>query len=501
MHQGAEPPIGSGRKPMDAAAAARSPASGVIMQDMPLTALSALDVAAAVRSRRLKARAVAEAFLERIARLQPRLNAFITVAHEHALRQADAVDTAIAEGRDPGPLAGVPFTVKDLVGTAGLRTTMGSRAFADQVPAMDAVPVARLKAAGAVLLGKTTTPELGHKALTDSPLFGCTLNPWNGAYTCGGSSGGAGVAAAARLGLLHIGTDGGGSVRIPAAACGIVGLKATLGRIPHVQAPDLFGNNAYIGPMALTVAEARAMYAVMAGPHPGDPYAKCLPADSADGKPLDGLRVGWIARVGDHPVEAEVLAATESALQALRGLGARIESATIDLVSLEPHYMTMLEAALAARVGAKVSEATDLFDPSFVRMVERGRRQTGVAVQEAAMARSDAYRRVEALLETFDLLVSPTLAAASVAASQITDEPVVIAGQSIERIRQGWYPYTFPFNLTGHPAISLPCGRASSKVPIGLQIIGPWYSEGLILDVSAALESALGLRLGDVEGC
>lgn len=467
------------------------------MSDVPLTSQSALEIAALVRSRRVTALEVTEAFLTRISALNLRLNAFITITSEEALAQAHSIDRALADGHDPGPLAGVPFTVKDLVATAGVRTTMGSRASANQVPTTDAVPVARLKAAGAVLVGKTTTPEFGHKALTDSPLFGRTPNPWNPSYTCGGSSGGAGVAAAARLGLLHVGTDGGGSIRIPASACGIVGLKPTLGRVPHVLAADLFGNNAYIGPMARTVAEVRAMYTEMAGPHPGDPYAKHLP-DNSNEVSIEGLRIGWLPQVGDHPVEAEVLAACTDALKLPSAKGARVEETSVDFVALEPSYMIGLESSLAARVGATVSETPNLFDPSLVRLVERGRRYSGVDVQAAAIARSEAFRTVERLLESYDLLVSPTLAAPALPIDQITDEPVSIAGRTVSRIRQAWYPYTFPFNLTGHPAISLPCGISASGIPIGIQIVSRWYNEALILAAAEELEKALDNRLSEV---
>ena len=217
-----------------------------------LTDLSATELAASIRRKRVSPVELVDAVLARIDLSQASVNAFITVLHDAARAEAKAAEKAVMLGDDLGPLHGVPFSVKDLTYTAGVRTTMGSAIFENFVPSEDAVPVARLKHAGAILLGKTTTPEFGHKPLTDSPIFGVTRNPWDLSRTCGGSSGGAAAAIASGLGPLALGSDGGGSIRIPASCCGIVGLKATLGVVPHVHAPDLFGNNSFIGPMTRT---------------------------------------------------------------------------------------------------------------------------------------------------------------------------------------------------------------------------------------------------------
>ena len=233
--------------------------------------VDALTLARLIRSKEVSPVAVVDAVLARIEALQPTVNAFITVTADEARDTARRAEAAVMRGDRLGPLHGVPFSVKDLVFTKGVRTTMGSLIFADQVPTEDAVPVRRLREAGAVLVGKTTTPEFGHKPFTDSPLFGVTRNPWNLARTPGGSSGGAAAAVASGQAPLALGTDGGGSIRIPAACCGIVGLKPTLGRVPHVHQADLFSTTSYIGPMTKTVAEAAACLDAIVGVDAGDP--------------------------------------------------------------------------------------------------------------------------------------------------------------------------------------------------------------------------------------
>ena len=253
---------------------------------------TAVELAAALRAKTISAREVIDASLRRIADGQLGLNAFLTVCGERAREEAEAADAKMARGEPLGPLHGIPLSVKDLTTTAGVRTTYGSKLHAaDAVPGMDAVAVARARAAGAIVVGKTTTPEFGHKAFTEGPLFGRTLNPWRDDVTCGGSSGGAAVALAARMGPLALGTDGGGSIRIPAACCGVVGLKATLGAIPNLQASDLFGANSCVGPMARNVRDVRMLFEVLAGPDVRDPYGQAPFPDVECALSL----AGWLA--------------------------------------------------------------------------------------------------------------------------------------------------------------------------------------------------------------
>src|SRR6266513_4117162 len=282
---------------------------------------SAAELAALIAQRVVSPVEIVDIVLDRIERTQPTLNAFMTVCADEARAAAKEAEAVVMRGDALGPLHGVPFAVKDLVKTAGVRTTFGSWALAENVPRADSPSVARLKAAGAVLVGKTTTPEFGHKCFTEAPLFGRTANPWDLSRTCGGSSGGAAAAVAAGLAPIGIGTDGGGSSRIPAACCGVGGFKQTLGLVPHYLTPDGFGNQSHITPMTRTVMDAALMLQAMAGPHRCDPHSLGLAvpdfvaAARADGR-LKGVRIAWRPLLGNTILSREVRDACERTLAA-----------------------------------------------------------------------------------------------------------------------------------------------------------------------------------------
>lgn len=454
----------------------------------PVATLSGL-----LRSRTLSPVELTRQVLDHIERLQPRLNAFITVTEDAALAAARKAEQEIMSGTWRGPLHGLPFSVKDLTPTRGVRTTFGSRLFADHVPDEDAVPVARLHEAGAILIGKTTTPEFGHKPLTEAPLFGRTLNPWHPGYTCGGSSGGAAVAVATGMGTLALGTDGGGSVRIPAACCGIVGLKPTPGVVANAHAPDAFGNHSFVGPMTRTVADCRQLLAALGGADDRDPFA-LSGAPSLGSSAPDDMCIGWLPRVGNPLVDAETASLTESAVRTLEAEGFAVEEVTdLDFAGLEPAFLTLLQTILAARLEAYHREQPELLDASLLKTVSQGLARSGVEVQRAAAERSQLFRRVQELFRRFDILVSPTLAAPPLPVNQDPHGQVEIAGHPAGLIRAGWYPYTFPLNLTGHPALSLPCGFTRLGLPVGLQLVAPWYGEIRLLDLAERLEALLGI--------
>jgi len=456
--------------------------------DRRLVEADALTLARLIRDKQVSPVAVVEAVLARIEALQPTVNAFITVTAEEARAAARRAEAAVMAGERLGPLHGVPFSVKDLLPTRGVRTTMGSLIFADQVPAEDAVPVRRLREAGAILVGKTTTPEFGHKPLTDSPLFGATRNPWDLSRTAGGSSGGAAAAVVSGQAPLALGTDGGGSIRLPASCCGIVGLKPTLGRVPHVSQADLFSSTSYIGPMARTVAETAACFDAIVGFDAGDPYSRPEPADDPRDVTVRGLRVGWLPRVGNRRVDAEVLAATEAAVRHLEAGGAQVETLDEDVRAFEQTFLIGLQAGLAARVGAHMAAFGDKVAPSLRESIERGARWTAVDWVNALGQRTAMYRRVNALLRRFDVLLSPTLSRPALAVDHDAFQPITIGGEEAGSIRGAWYPYLWPFNLSGHPALSLPCGVAADGLPIGLQIVGPWYGDRRVLALAGHLE-------------
>lgn len=455
---------------------------------MRLTETDALTLARQIRTKQVSPVAVVDAVLERIEALQPTVNAFITVTADEARDAARRAEAAVMAGDRLGPFHGVPFSVKDLLLTKGVRTTMGSRIFADQVPAEDAVPVRRLREAGAILVGKTTTPEFGHKPLTDSPLFGATRNPWDLSRTAGGSSGGAAAAVVSGQGPLALGTDGGGSIRLPAACCGIVGLKPTLGRVPHVHQADLFSSTSYIGPMARTVAEAAACFDVIVGFDAGDPYSRPELPDDRRGVEVRGLRLGWLPRVGNRLVDPDVLAASEAALRHLEGQGAHVETVEEDLAPFERAFLVFLQGGLAARVGPHMAAFGDQVARSLRESIERGARWSAVDWANAVAQRTTVYRRVGALFQRFDFLLSPALGRPALAVDDDPYEAITIAGESAGSIRGAWYPYLWPFNLSGHPAISLPCGWSSDGLPIGLQIVGPWHADRRVLALAAHLE-------------
>ncbi len=453
--------------------------------------MTAVEMAAAIRARALSPIEAVQAALNRIEAGRA-LNAFITITAEAAMAAARQAEAAVLAGETLPPLHGVPFTAKDLIATAGVRTTMGSAIFENFVPAEDAVTVARAKRAGAILIGKTTTPEFGHKQLTEAPIFGLTLNPIDRSVTAGASSGGAAVAVATGMGPLALGTDGGGSIRIPAACCGVVGLKATLGVVPHLQVPDLFSANSFVGPMARTIADTALLFDVIAGPDRMDPYGQAAPPSGEALTSLAGLRVGWMARCGNALLDTEVAAVTTRTVARMAEAGAIVAPVELDFVGLEPDFLVMLESGIASRVAPHLPRFRDRLDPHLIETVENGLRHDAVALQNAAAARSAMFRAVQKLFASYDVIISPVLTTLPPPLdARLPDGAVLVNGEPSGTIRGGLYPYTYPYNLTGHPALAMPCGRSRTGLPIGLQIAGRWHEDRRVLAIGALLEAML----------
>lgn len=457
--------------------------------------LDARTLAASIRRRDLSARDAVDAVLNRIAALDGDLRSYALVDVDGARAAADQSDARQAAGETLGPLHGVPFSVKDLIDTEGLETAFGSHLMAGNIPARDAATVARLKAAGAILIGKTTTPEFAHKALTTSPRYGITRNPWDLSRSPGGSTGGGAVALAAGLGPLVLGTDGAGSARIPAACCGVLGLKATLGRIPNEAAADLFGNFIYHGALTRTVADLAAMVNVISGPVAGDPWSlghTPAPLAIAD-EPvanLKKLRLLYVPLVGNEILDASVDRSLRSMLDRLAGEGAGVDevdaSTTIDWdIDLA---RIIIRAPLAPRMARFNDEQKARMDPSLRHAIEESATLDPQAVAAAPMRRSELFRRIECLFASADILIMPTVSAPPPSADHEAWEPLTIDGTEVGSLRANWYNYPAPFNMTGHPAISIPCGFDDDDMPIGLQAIAPWHQEQRLIDLAAAIE-------------
>ena len=461
------------------------------MTDLAYT--SATDLAALIRSRGLSATEVMRATLARAERLQPVLNCFITIAADRALREAAAADDALARGDAVGPLHGVPLHVKDLVATAGIRTTFGSLMHEANVPAADQVSVARLRKAGAIVFAKTTTPEFGHMCWTEAPLFGRTRNAWHAARTSGGSSGGAAVACAAGIGPLAIATDAGGSTRIPAAANGVVGLKQSIGLVPHDTAPDAFGNMSYITPTTRTVMDSALMLEAMAGWDPSDPHSFAMPTTgyvaAARGEgDLKGLRIAWRPYLANTVADTEYLARVEAAAGTLGELGAVIEPMGDDLEPTEPFWLDLSTALWNARFADTLPRWRDKLSPTLVRQMSAGHDQSGEMVGRAMLARTRLYRQVQAWFERFDIIAMPTLSRTALPIEENLYGAIEIEGRVVDTVRRAWYPYTHPFNLTGNPAIALPAGLHSDGLPVSLQLVGRRGADAELLRIAAIYE-------------
>ena len=428
------------------------------------------------------------AVLDRIDRLNPKLNAFCLVDAEQAMASARASEQRWMRRQPMGALDGVPTSIKDLVLTRGWPTLRGSRTVdPSQAWDVDAPVTARLREAGAVLLGKTCTPEFGCKGETNSPLTGITRNPWNLDCTPGGSSGGAAAAVAAGLGPLAIGTDGAGSVRIPAAFCGNVGLKPSFGRVPAYPLSP-FGTVAHLGPHTMSVEDTALILGVISQPDARDwtslpPQATDYSVGLNDG--IRGLRVAWSPRLGyANNVHPEVAAACERAVAELAALGAHVEA--IDPGIEDPLDITTGLWFVGAWTlwNTLTAEQQALADPDFAAEAQLGARLSALDIQRLNLRRGTLGSHMRQFMQRFDLLVTPSVAVPAFAAKPAGHMAMTPAAML------GWTPFSYPFNLTQQPAISVPCGLTQEGLPIGLQIVGPMFGDALVLRAARAYESA-----------
>jgi aspartyl-tRNA(Asn)/glutamyl-tRNA(Gln) amidotransferase subunit A len=428
---------------------------------------------------------VTRALLDRLDRMQPKINAFCIVDLVGAPAAAAASERRWLAGAPTGPLDGVPVTIKDLMLMRGFPTLRGSELVdPDQDWSEDAPATARLREAGAVILGKTTTPEFGWKALGDSPLTGITRNPWDLSRTPGGSSAGAAAACAAGIGPLHLGSDGAGSIRIPCTFTGIFGLKPSFGRVPAYPLSAM-GLLAHIGPLARTVQDAAAMLNVLSRPDHRDPYA--LPPENRDY--LDGLddgvrgwRIAFSPTLGYAIVEPEIAAAAVAAAGQFAALGAIVEEAETIFPSPRDALLTLWAAGAAKLLSAYPVEKRALVDPGLVETAGEGERISAVDYLGADLVRTALGQTMAAFHQKYDLLLTPMMPIPALPVGQDLNDP------ARERHWIDWSPFSYPFNMTRQPAASIPCGLTRAGLPIGLQIVGPLYEDDRVLRAARAFE-------------
>lgn len=436
-----------------------------------------------------------EGCLERIETLNPRLNAFLTVAADGALRAAREAEEAVMSGDELGPLHGIPTSIKDLEDTKGIRTTKGSLVYKDRVPDQDELVVERIKAAGGIILGKTNTPEFGSSGTTENRLGDDCRNPWNPERVSGGSSGGAGASVASGMSPIAQGSDGGGSIRIPSAFCGIYGIKATQGRVPRRHAGLSSWNPVNFsctGPMARIVRDAALFLQVMSGPHP-DAEAGTLLDEPPDftaslEQGVRGLRIAWCASPPSAPVDPEVRETAERAAHVFEELGASVEPVEFeaDLAEMWGVIDMLSGTSTYLKNGHLLEDKADLLMPYVREAIERGKGVTGADYEEA-LSKLERYRSYVAEFFTrYDLLMTPTLALPAFPCGELPEE---IDGQRVDA-RAGFLPFTAFFNWSGNPAASAPCGFSSDGLPIGLHIVGRREDEITVLRASAAFEEA-----------
>ena len=454
--------------------------------------LSASELARRLRARELSAREVMEAHLSQIARVNPQVNAVCTLVAEEALAGAEAADRALAAGEEAGPLHGVPIAIKDLAETAGIRTTYGSRAYESNVPEADALIVERAKRAGAIVVGKTNTPEFGAGAQTFNEVFGETLNPYDLTKTCGGSSGGSAVALATGMVPLASGSDLGGSLRNPAAFCNVVGLRPSIGRVPVW--PTVFGwsSLAVQGPMARTVEDVALLLSVMAGPEvrvasalqePGARFREPLERDFRD------VRIAWSRDLGRYPVDKRVTAVCESQQGVLLRLGAVVEEGEPDFSGADEIFQTLRAWLFAGKHGDDLRDHREVLKDTVVWNVEKGLALSGLEVARAEAARTQLFARVQQFLEGYEFLVLPST---SVPPFPVEERYVTeINGEQLATYID-WLGVTYAITLAGLPAISVPCGFTEEGLPVGLQIVGRYGADFGVLQLAHAFEGATG---------
>ncbi len=463
--------------------------------DTDLCFASATGLSRLIRSREVSVVELTELFYHRIEELNPRLNAYLALCPDQALATARTAQDAVQRGDSLGPLHGIPISVKDLEMTKDIPTTLGSLVFRGRVPDADSVVVERVRRAGAIILGKTNTPEFGQSGTTENKLGDACRNPWNTERTPGGSSGGAAAALVAGMSTLATGSDGGGSIRIPASFSGVFGIKPSQGRVPRYggygrPAANQFSQS---GPMSRTVRDAALLLQVIAGPDSRDPTSmREQPPDfmaDLDGG-VRGWRIAWSADLGYAPVDPEVARITGEAARLFEALGATVEEPALAIEDPFPAFWDIFATATYSSYGHLLDDHREDFTDYGLRALEHGAYLSGADLNRALLRVDQLRRQMEDFFDGYgrgyNLLLTPTMA---VPAFPIEQRPSVIGGREVEPF-WGYLPFTFPINMTGQTAASVPCGFSADGMPVGLHIIGPRGAEAKVLQASAAFEQA-----------
>ena len=454
--------------------------------------MTATELAGRIRAREVSVAEVVRAHLAQIDRVNPKVNAIVTLTAERALREARAQDEALARGGPVGPLFGLPIAHKDLVPTKGIRTTWGSPIYRDHVPDVDGLIIERLRGAGAITIGKTNTPEFGAGSQTFNPIFGATLNPYDLSKTCGGSSGGAAVALACGMMPIADGSDFGGSLRNPASFNNVVGLRSAPGRVPVWPAVLAWSPFSVQGPMARTVGDVALLLSVMAGPDPRVPIAIAEPGDRFR-LPLErdfhGARIAWSPNLGGLPIDRRVSAVLAAHRSTFAALGCAVEDGEPDFSDAREIFQVWRAWTFAARYGPLLAEHRREMKDTVIWNVEEGLTLTGAQVADAELKRTRLYDRVRRFMETYEFLVLPTVQVPpfDVGTPYIQE----IEGRALPTYID-WMRSCSDITVTGLPAISVPAGFTPEGLPVGLQIVGRHQGELSVLQLAHAFERATG---------
>ena len=464
-----------------------------VMNREDICFMPAHEMAKKIRAQELSSQEITEIIIERIEKINPIINAYCTPTFELARAMAKEADQAVKTSKKKenlGLLNGIPISIKDLESTKGIRTTLGCKIFENFIPKKDTIIVRRLKDAGAIILGKTNTPSLGYKGVTDNLIFGATKNPWNLEKTCGGSSGGAAAAVASGLGPLASGSDGGGSIRIPSSFCGVYGFKPTFGRVPHedMKVVGSMGTLVHKGPIVRYVEDAALMLDILAGEHYLDRFSLPKPNYSYLEK-LNELpnyvKIGFSFDLGfAEAIDPEVKKAVMKGIEKFEKFNWSIEKSDIKLQKPLSTHWIIWTTSFAYRLNPYLDQWRDKLDPQLVEIVKIGLNYSKDNIQWAEIQREIVYEEISRFFNNFDILITPTLACPSF--NLDLQFPTIIDGKQVGS--GAWLPFTYPFNLSGHPAASIPCGWSSDGVPIGMQIIGKRLDDLKVLQVSKAFE-------------